>query len=114
MIVEDEFLLAMDLVQALQAAGYEVAGPAPSVRLALETIAGVNPDAAVLDIQLTDGTSFPVARRLVELGLPFIFFTSFTRTAIPEDLAQVPHVSKLEPHSEVLEALSCALGEKAP
>ncbi|SDA93744.1 response regulator [Sinorhizobium sp. NFACC03] len=112
LIVEDEFLLAADLMQSLEAAGYAIAGPAPSVRVALETIAAGPPDAAILDIQLTDGKSFSVARKLAELGRPFVFLTSFSRDALPDDLEQVPHISKLDPLSDVLKALQAALDDE--
>lgn len=105
LIVEDEFLLASDLSHTLRTAGYGVMGPVPSVATALAAVAASQPDAAILDIQLSDGKSFPVARQLAELGLPFIFLTGFTKSDIPADLAERPLVSKLEPHGEVLKAL---------
>lgn len=111
LIVEDEFLLASDLAQALESAGYKVVGPAPSVDIALKTIDASQPDAAVLDIQLSDGKSFPVARRLLELGLPFVFLTGITKSDIPPDLADWPLVSKLEPQREVLDALRAMIAK---
>ncbi|MFK0276218.1 response regulator [Ensifer sp. NPDC090286] len=109
LVVEDEFLLAADLADRLEAAGYAVAGPASSVRVALETIAADPPDAAILDIQLTDGKSFPVAQRLAELGRPVVFLTSFGRDVLPDDFKQAPHISKLDPPGDLLAALRTAL-----
>lgn len=53
LIVEDEFLLADDLAHVLDDAGATVLGPVPSVRDALELIAGEKAiDFAVLDVNL--------------------------------------------------------------
>ena len=38
LVVEDEFLIALEMVEALRAAGYQVLGPAPSVDAALELL----------------------------------------------------------------------------
>nr|WIE93981.1 hypothetical protein P9270_013030 [Mesorhizobium sp. WSM4875] len=49
LVVEDAFLVALDLSDELTDAGCHVVGPAPSVQQALEQIDGVELDGAVLD-----------------------------------------------------------------
>lgn len=77
LLVEDNFLVAHDLLQMLQQMGCDVVGPAASVqdgiRLAEdETITG-----AILDINLQDGDCSPIATKLKERNCPFFFVTGF-------------------------------------
>jgi DNA-binding NarL/FixJ family response regulator len=67
LVVEDEAIVAIDIADQLIEAGYLVVGPAPSVAKALKLIEEVGCDVAVLDVNLRDETSEPVAR---ELRLP--------------------------------------------
>ena len=64
LVVEDAFLVAMDLDMLLSGAGYEVVGPVGSVGKALGLIDGNPLDAALLDINVTDGHVFPAADAL--------------------------------------------------
>ncbi len=53
LVVEDEFLIAMSLQDALENAGAVVVGPAPSVEKAIKQIESEpHIDAAVLDVNL--------------------------------------------------------------
>jgi DNA-binding NtrC family response regulator len=76
LVVEDEFLIAMELGSILLEAGAEVVGPCGSSAEAhslLRKVDGVR--AAILDLRLGNDTSIPLARHLTRHGLPFIFFT---------------------------------------
>jgi two-component system, response regulator PdtaR len=77
LIVEDEFLIALELDEALQAAGYHVLGPALSVNSALELLKVERPDAAVLDVNLAGEWVTPVAVALREMVVPFILATGY-------------------------------------
>jgi DNA-binding response OmpR family regulator len=85
LVVEDEWLLAMQLVDILEEAGL-AAEPAPSVQVALRVIEEEPLHAAILDISLGEETSFPVARELARRGVPFVFVTGYAETEIPDDL----------------------------
>ncbi|PKR89959.1 response regulator [Pleomorphomonas diazotrophica] len=87
LIVEDEWLIAEDYASTLTQAGYYVVGPCPSVDAALAALDQESIDAAVLDIQLHDETSFPVAKRLQSLGIPFAFLSGQGREHLPSELA---------------------------
>jgi CheY-like chemotaxis protein len=52
LVLEDEPLIAFMVRDWLAELGYETAGPAPSVRSALEIIAASNVDGAILDVSL--------------------------------------------------------------
>lgn len=66
LIVEDDPLIAMDVEQALRAAGYDVCGVASSEEGALLMAADTHPDLAVVDVKLDPGDGREVARKLAE------------------------------------------------
>ena len=73
LVVEDEPLIALDVQQALEAAGAAVT-VARRVEPALSLLEEGGPafDVALLDVNLGRGaTCEPIARRLREIGLPF-------------------------------------------
>lgn len=76
LLVEDNMIIAMDGEDALRDLGGEVM-TAASVGRALEAIALHPVDLAVLDFNLGQETSLPVADRLVERGIPFLFATGY-------------------------------------
>lgn len=76
LVVEDDPIIALDLAQTLCNAGAVVIGPALMVASALQMVEDSLPDLAVLDWRLETETTAPVARRLAELGVPFLFHTS--------------------------------------
>ena len=79
LVVEDETIIAMLVEDMLLDLGHEVIGVAhslPSALAMIETRAGQF-DLAVLDINLSGEQSFPAARRLMELGIPFMFATGY-------------------------------------
>ena len=76
LIVEDEALLAMDLQFAFEDEGAEVIGPALSLEHALRAISSAEAiDGAILDVDLAGRDVYPVARKLTERGVPFVFHT---------------------------------------
>ena len=81
LVVEDEALVAMLLEDELRDAGAEVVGPAVSLGHALRLIDGAAADgglsAAVLDVNLHGTAVMPVADRLSELDVPFLFVTGY-------------------------------------
>jgi two-component SAPR family response regulator len=80
LVVEDDPLIAMSLDCTLSEAGAEIIGPAHNVAHALQLMEASTPDAAVLDYRLENGTSAPIAKRLGEVQVPFLFYTSFRGT----------------------------------
>ncbi|WP_193227610.1 response regulator [Aureimonas psammosilenae] len=90
LIVEDEYFIAVEMVEAVRRAGGIPLGPAPDVGQALTIASGEGVDAAVLDIRLGDETSFPIARVLEDRGVPVVFVTGYDDWFIPNDLDDVP------------------------
>ncbi len=83
LVVEDEFLLADEARRRLQDLGAHVVGPTARVDRALELVEGQHVDAAILDVFLDDKLVFPVATKLDELGIPFVFATAYDASVIP-------------------------------
>lgn len=77
LIVEDQFMSALALVQAVEQLGATVVGPAPCVADAMRLIEQNEFNAALLDINLGNETVEPVAQRLEDLGCPFVFVTGY-------------------------------------
>ena len=78
LVVEDEFMIGLDIGQQLADAGFEVVGPATSVKKALRLVAEPGCDVAVLDVNLGNETSEPIARKLMASGKPFIVLTGYS------------------------------------
>jgi DNA-binding NtrC family response regulator len=74
LIVEDDAILLMDLESMLRGAGAQTLGcRTVGEGLAAAEIEGIS--AAVLDVRVRDVTVEPIARRLTQRGIPFIFYT---------------------------------------
>ncbi|WP_158874025.1 response regulator [Antarcticirhabdus aurantiaca] len=90
LVVEDDYIQATSLAEAIQHRGGHVIGPVSDVATALEIIAKEGlPDVAVLDISLGDEASFPVAARLREHGVPMLFVTGYDDWFMPDDLDDI-------------------------
>ena len=75
MVVEDDLLIARELSLQLEDQGAEVIGPVVSAAGALRLIDAKAIDAAILDAKVHGGTITPVAERLIERSIPFVFHT---------------------------------------
>ena len=80
LIVEDEIFLAAELEDIFRDAGAEVIGPAMTAPEALRLIARHVVTVALLDVQLGDHDSRPVAQCLADTGIPFVFHTGNAET----------------------------------
>jgi len=95
LVVEDDYILALELVHGLESVGVEIVGPVGKVADAMARIAeGPRIDAAILDIHLGTEKVFPVAEALLARGVPFIFTTGYDISALPLNLAGIPLASK--------------------
>ena len=94
-VVEDDYLMARELVRALQHTGADVLDPAASVPAALAMLqAGARPDVSILDVNLNGDLVFPVADALAVRRLPFLFLTAHDPARLPDRFAQVPLCEK--------------------
>jgi CheY-like chemotaxis protein len=95
LVVEDDYLLAEDLLEELLRSGAQVMGPVASVAEALALLeSGPAPYMAILDIKLGDELVYPVAEALRARGVPFIFATGYDAGMVPTAYADVPLAQK--------------------
>ncbi|WP_426000418.1 response regulator [Caulobacter sp. DWR1-3-2b1] len=94
LVVEDEYLLAEVLTDALTELGAEVVGPVGQLAQALALIETTPIDGAVLDINLRGEMVFPLADVLTTLGVPYVFATGYERENIPALYKDIPILSK--------------------
>lgn len=73
MVVEDEFIIALDLSETVRDLGYALEGPFAATGHALDALSTTMPDAAILDVLTADGEVYPVADALTRAGVPIIF-----------------------------------------
>lgn len=95
LVLEDNAVIAMDVELLLQDCGAEVVETVATVNGALGKLADFSPDVAVLDINLDQGTSLPVAEALLARGIPFIFATGYSDPSmLPEAFAHIEILQK--------------------
>ncbi|MDP2411668.1 MAG: response regulator [Pseudolabrys sp.] len=86
LVLDDEFLIALDIQQILEAAGASVVCVS-KVDDALAALArGPRIDLAVLDVKLSDasGTSLTIAGDLAKRGTPVVFLTGMRQSDLDE------------------------------
>jgi chemotaxis family two-component system sensor kinase Cph1 len=76
LVVEDEFIIALEIQSNLEEAGATVVGPAFALEEALALAIRENLSAAILDLRLGRDSVAPVASVLAERHIPFIFYTA--------------------------------------
>ena len=95
LVVEDEFLAALTTVDFLESIGCEVVGPAARLAPALALAQSETLDAAVLDINIAGEMIWPVAERLRDRGIPYLFLSAYPGTKfVPAMFATVPYLPK--------------------
>lgn len=96
LVIEDELIIALDLIDLLEEAGFVVKGPAATVAAALILLDHEHPDAAVLDLNLGHEWSTPVAEALHRRGVPFLISSGRRPEEMPEDevIRQAPKLLK--------------------
>jgi CheY-like chemotaxis protein len=111
LVVEDEFLIAMDLEAMLREHGWRVLGPAATVAKALSLLEdGEMPDVALLDVNLKGETVVPVAEVLRERGVPIVLASAYDQAgSIADVLADAPNVGKPSHKRHLLVALKRAM-----
>ncbi len=84
LIVEDEYVIALDLASTFERKGARVIGPAATLAKAFELVADAQRiDAAVLDISLRDELVFPLADVLKTRSVPYVFTTGCDDAIVP-------------------------------
>jgi PAS domain S-box-containing protein len=94
LVVEDEALVALDIVATLEGAGAEVVGSAGTAKDALNIINSTALDAALLDANLRGDPVNEIASALAARNLPFLFVTGYGPESLPKGFGGSALLSK--------------------
>lgn len=94
LVIEDEPLISMMIEDLVDLLGHQVAGTADAVAEALPLVERGGFDVAILDVNLRDGPSWPIADALTKVGKPFLLATGGHVAPPPAEHADVPHLDK--------------------
>lgn len=108
LILEDDPLIAMDLQMIVEGCGHEVVGPCETIACAVRHL-GTEFDLAFLDVDLPDGKSFDLARKLEAKRVPFIFVSASTRQDLPDGLRNACFIAKPYGHAAIRRSLEQVL-----
>lgn len=112
LVVEDEFIIALDLSETVRDLGFRVEGPFADKENAFIAIDREMPDCAILDVQTADGEVYPLADALTEAGVPLIFHSGHVA---PFEIAErYPHAlacSKPCPPDRLIALINSAIHE---
>lgn len=93
LLVEDDPTMAEVTAELLQNLGHAVVH-APSVRKAMDLVRGGGFDLALLDVNVDKHLVFPVAQKLENAGVPYIFMSGTPGTDIPPEFHTRPFLFK--------------------
>jgi CheY-like chemotaxis protein len=108
-VVEDEALVLINLEDILDSLGCTVVAQAMNLADAQRLASSVQPDAAILDVNLGGAAVFPAADLLVARGVPILFATGYGRDGLPEAWQDRPVIVKPYTQPDVQEALTSLL-----
>ena len=111
LVLEDEVIVAMDLTQTLEDAGYRVMGPFHTPETALKALDEAVPDCAVLDVNLGAGvTSDDVAARLSgQARMLFLTGYEMAGSSTLDNFPQAARLAKPLLHQQLLDWMAEAV-----
>lgn len=110
LIVEDEAIVSFLLEDMLIELGCAEIWLAGGVAQALALLRDKAPDLALLDVSLAGEFAYPVAERLVQLQIPFVFATGYGRKGIASEWQSRPVIQKPFDQETLVLALAEAIG----
>ncbi len=107
LIIEDEWIIALDLSNLVRSLGHEVVGVAPTRDRAIELAATTRPGLVLADIQLADGSSGIDAVNSILNGfdVPVIFITAFPERLLTGERPEPTYLVTKPFSSEAVQAL---------
>jgi len=110
LVVEDEAIVSFLLEDMLIELGCAEIWLAGSVAQALALLRDKAPDLALLDVSLAGELAYPVAERLVQLQIPFVFATGYGRKGIASEWQSRLVIQKPFDQETLVLALAEAIG----
>jgi len=113
-LVEDEFLVGSALQEDLEAQGFHVFGPYPTLPLARAAVGAERYDVAIIDVNLRGELAYPVADELMQRNVPLIILTGYTTANMPARFKDVVKLAKPYNVSATLDAVQKVLDRSSP
>ena len=110
-LVEDEFLVASALQEDLEARGFHVFGPYPTLALAQAAVGAERYDVAIIDMNLRGQLAYPVADELMRRNVPLIILSAYSIPDMPSRFRGVMRLTKPYNIDATLSAVEKVLGE---
>ena len=111
LVVEDEFLIASDIVEAIRQLGGSVMGPCSDAAKAREVLSkrGMPPDGAVLDLNLKGKSVADLAHELAEMGVALLYHTGYDTSVEQEGLPPGEMTMKPMSRAELMQRLAARI-----
>ena len=109
LVLEDEYFLAEEMERVLSVEGAVVIGPFAAMAH-VEGVSFSEIDGAVLNVRVQDGLSYPLAQRLREYGIPFVFASGQDRLSEPKEWHDCEWVPKPYDAWRLIAALHRVMG----
>lgn len=106
LVVEDEYLVALDIEDLLVSAGYAVLGPAASLDEAFGLLEQGELAGALLDANLDGQSVDELADILANRGVPFLFVSGYGEQSLPARFRDRILIGKPFHRGELLMALA--------
>lgn len=95
LIVEDEAIVSLVLTTWLRHDGWEIMGPASTLKAAYELLENEpRPDVALMDLNLDGDPVFPLAHVLQARNIPFAFYSGYVAPVLDPKFEKVPLIAK--------------------
>jgi DNA-binding NtrC family response regulator len=105
LIIEDEPMIALDLKLALADAGADVVGVASTIEEAREFAEVPDITGAVVDLRLHGQSVRAVVQRLMDRGVPFLFYSGHDDAPTAKSWPKVPLITKPQDPAAILRML---------
>jgi DNA-binding response OmpR family regulator len=106
LVVEDEFLIALDITSVLEQAGITVIGPVSTVAEAMSAIESEKMAGVLLDAHLAGEPVGCIADALKAKVIPFAFVSGYGLEQLPAGHRDVPLVKKPFTGQDLLAAIA--------
>ena len=111
LVVEDEAILAMEIVSEIEDHNGVVLGPVATLEAGISALRKLEPDACIVNINLGPDKVYDLADILIDQQVPFVFASSEPRAAIPDRFNDVPLHTK---PMKMVEAAAALMRNGAP
>ncbi len=109
LVVEDDAILAFDIMCCLRDAGAETLGPAASLKRALAMSQELPLSCGVFDVSLRNELVFPAAQVLRKRRAGIVFYTGYAGTAyLKREWPDAQILSKPSPSKQIVNAVNAA------